>query len=64
MGHGAELTLIGCTATLRAMGIGSARRLSGKLGITIIDPVGIALRIAEMLVRLNLSQSKAAFPRR
>jgi len=60
--EGAQLILFGCTAILPAIGIGSAKRLSEKLGITILDPAGISLKIAEMLVSLNLQQSKLAFP--
>ena len=63
MNTGAQLALIGCTAIFPALGIDSAKQLSAKLGITIIDPIGVALNIAEVLVRLNLSQSKVAFPR-
>ena len=60
--EGAELILIGCTAILPALGVGSTQRLSEKLGIPIIDPVGITIKVADMLVSLNLSQSKLAFP--
>ena len=60
--EGAELIIIGCTAMFPAMGIGSAEKLSAKLGITLIDTIGLSLKLAEMLVSLNLRQSKLAFP--
>jgi allantoin racemase len=59
---GAQLIFIGCTAIGPNMGIGSIEKLSKKLNITIIDPVGIMLRVAEMMVALKLLQSKIAFP--
>lgn len=59
---GAQLILIGCTAMLPALGIGSAIKLSKKLNVPLIDPLGIALKTAEGLVNLRLSQSKIAFP--
>ena len=61
--NGAQLILLGCTAVFPTMGIGSALKLSRKLGIPVMDPIGIALRVAEMLASLNLSQSKASFPK-
>ncbi len=60
--EGAQLIIVGCTAILPAIGIGSATRLSEKLGITLLDPAGVALKIAAMMVSLNLQQSKIAFP--
>jgi len=60
--EGAQLIIIGCTAMFPAMGIGSARELSSKLGTPLLDTVGVSLKLAEMLVGLNLRQSKLAFP--
>lgn len=60
--EGAQLMIMGCTALFPAMGIGSAEKLSKKLGIMLIDVIGLSLRMAEILVELNLSHSKLAFP--
>jgi allantoin racemase len=60
--QGAQLILIGCTGILPALGTGSANKLSRILGVTVIDPFAVALKTAEMLVSLNLRQSKIAFP--
>jgi len=62
VGEGAQLIIIGCTALFPALGIGSVEKLSSKLGIALIDTIGLSLKLAEMLVRLNLRQSKLAFP--
>ena len=59
---GAQQVLIGCTGILPALGTGSANKLSHMVGVTIIDPFAIALKTAEILVSLNLCQSKLAFP--
>jgi allantoin racemase len=63
LSEGAQLVIVGCTGMLPALGIGSARRLSERLGITIVDPLAVALRTAEMLASLNLCQSSLAFPK-
>jgi allantoin racemase len=60
---GAEIIIVGCLAILPTLGKGSARRLSEKLGVQIIDGTATALRVAELLVNLNLSQSRLCFPR-
>ncbi len=60
---GAEIIIVGCLAIFPALGDHSARRLSEKLGIQLLDGTAIALRVAEMLVNLNLRQSRLAFPR-
>ena len=60
---GAEIILVGCLAILPTLGKGSANRLGEKLGIQIIDGTATALRVAEMLIQLNVSQSRLAFPR-
>ena len=36
--------------------------LQKKLGIPVIDPVKVSVKMAEMLIDLNLSHSKAAYP--
>lgn len=60
---GAEIIIVGCLAILPTLGKGSARRLSEKLGIQVIDGTATALRVAEMLVNLGLKQSRLTFPR-
>ena len=60
---GAEIILVGCLAILPTLGKGSAQRLSEKLGIQIMDGTATALRVAEMLVNLRLTQSRLTFPR-
>ena len=61
--NGAQLIIPACLATLPTLGVGSAVRLSQKLGVTVLDSNATALRTAEMLANLGISQSKLAFPR-
>jgi allantoin racemase len=61
--EGAQLIIIGCNGTLPALGSGTSRRLSEKLGVPIIDPLATMIKMAELLVSLNLSQSNLAFPK-
>ena len=60
---GAQLIIPACLATLPALGAGSADRLSQKLGVMVLDSNATALKMAEMLANLGVSQSKLAFPR-
>ncbi|MBN2062753.1 MAG: hypothetical protein JW882_20290 [Deltaproteobacteria bacterium] len=60
--EGAQLILVGCMGIFPALGPGSAERLSKRLGAPFIDPLSATLKTAEMLVNLNLHQSKIAFP--
>ena len=55
--QGAEAIILGCGATT-----GLAARMSGELGVPVLDPGLVAAKYAEMLVSLGLSQSKRAFP--
>jgi allantoin racemase len=55
--HGAEALVLGCGATT-----GLAARVSAALEIPVIDPGLTAVKHAEMLVDLGLSQSKRAYP--
>ena len=55
--HGAEAIVLGCGATT-----GLAGRMSGELGVPVLDPGLIAAKYAEMLVALGLSHSKRAYP--
>jgi allantoin racemase len=54
---GAEVLVLGCTGMT-----GMAERLSKELGVQVIDPLPTAVKLAETLVSLNLTQSKLAFP--
>jgi len=60
--EGAQLIVAACGAMFPILGIGSCKRLSEELGITIMDPTAVALRVAEVLVNLGITQSKIAFP--
>ena len=55
--HGAEALVLGCGATT-----GLATRVSQALEIPVLDPGLTAVKYAEMLVDLGLSQSKRAYP--
>jgi allantoin racemase len=55
--HGAEAIVLGCGTTS-----GLAPQLSGALGIPVLDPGRTAVKFAEMLVDLGLSQSKKTYP--
>ena len=60
--QGAQLIVPACLAILPALGSDSAERLSRKLGITVLNSNAIALRVAEMLANLKVTQSPLAFP--
>jgi allantoin racemase len=53
----AEVVILGCTGWS-----GLAKELSGELGVPVIDPLFVALKIAELQVNLKLSHSKIAYP--
>ncbi|MGI9612605.1 MAG: aspartate/glutamate racemase family protein [Acidimicrobiales bacterium] len=55
--HGAEAFVLGCGATT-----GLAASVTERLGVPVLDPGLVALKHAEMLVDLGLSQSKLAYP--
>jgi allantoin racemase len=55
--HGAEALILGCGATT-----GLAARVAKELDIPVLDPGLTAVKYAEMLVDLGLSQSKRAYP--
>jgi allantoin racemase len=61
--EGSQLIIIGCTSLFPALGIGSAQRLSKKTDIQFVDIIGLSLKMAELMVSLNLKQSKLAYPR-
>lgn len=54
---GAQAIVLGCGATT-----GLAAALTDRLGVPVLDPGLVALKHAEMLVDLGLSQSKLAYP--
>lgn len=54
--EGAEVILLGCTGFA-----GFAKELKKRLGIPVIDPVGVATKIAEALVSLRLCHSKKRY---
>lgn len=55
---GAECIVLSC---LGMAGLGE--KLQEFLGIPVLDPAGIAVQYAQMLVKLNLSQSRIAYPK-
>ncbi len=55
--RGAEALVLGCGATT-----GLAATVSDRLGVPVLDPGLVALKHAEMLHDLGLSQSKLAYP--
>jgi len=57
MDEGAEALVLGCGAST-----GLAKRVSRELSIPVLDPGVTAVKYAEMLVDLGLSQSKRAYP--
>jgi len=59
---GAQLIIPGCLAYLPVMGPGSVEMLEKEIGVQVLDPQAISLRIAEMLANLKLTHSKKAFP--
>jgi Asp/Glu/hydantoin racemase len=42
---------------------GSRERLEDKLGVPVIDGSPIAIKMAELMVALELRQSKVAYPK-
>lgn len=54
---GADVIILGCTGM-----VGMARELQESLGVPVVDPGIVPLKLAEMLVDLKLSQSKVVYP--
>lgn len=54
---GADVLVLGC-----ALMIGVADRLQEELGIPIVDPTLTSIRVAEMLISMNLSHSVLSYP--
>jgi allantoin racemase len=60
--RGAELIIPACMAVLPNLGHGAAERMAKKLGVPILDPSAITLKVAELAADLKLIPSKKAFP--
>lgn len=56
--EGADVVILGCTALS-----GMAARLNKELGIPVLENLGTAVKIAEMLVDLGVTHSKKAYPK-
>ncbi len=54
---GADTLIIGCTGMM-----GLAEDTQSILGVPVIDAGMAGIRMCEMLIKMNLSQSKHAFP--
>ncbi len=54
----ADVIILGCGAML-----GITEKLSRELGIPVIEPGEAGIKMAEMLVKLNISHSKRAYPK-
>lgn len=55
---GADLIILGCTGM-----IGMAKGLEEELGVPVIDPTAVALKMAESMVDLSFSHSKLTYPK-
>jgi allantoin racemase len=58
IGEGYDVLIMGCTALS-----GIARRLNEEFEVPILENLGVALKVAEMIVDLGVSQSKLAYPK-
>ncbi|MFB0557827.1 MAG: aspartate/glutamate racemase family protein [Candidatus Bathyarchaeia archaeon] len=56
--EGAEVLVMGCTALS-----GIAERLNEELDVPVLENQGTALKVAEMLVDLKVTQSKKTYPK-
>jgi allantoin racemase len=54
---GADVLVLGCAAM-----IGVAERLQEDLGVPVVEPALAALRVTEMLISMNLTQSTLSYP--
>jgi allantoin racemase len=54
---GADVLVLGCTLM-----IGVADKLQEDLGVPVVDPTLTALRVAEMLISMNLKHSPLSYP--
>lgn len=62
--EGAQLLVIACTVICLFLNPGARERLMEKLGVMVLDPQPIAIKTAEMLARLRLTQSTQEYPHR
>ncbi len=53
---GADVIVLGCTGMAKI-----AKEIQEELGVPVIEPATAAIKIAEMLVQMNLSHSKRSF---
>ena len=53
---GAEVIVLGCAGM-----VGYAQEAAAKLGVVVIDPTSVTLKITEAMVEAGLVQSKRAF---
>ena len=60
--EGAELLITNCGPLFPSLGREALKRIREELGVVILDPQETALRMAEMLVNLGVSQSKITYP--
>ena len=60
--EGAQVIVIACTLISLFLKPGAFDRLKEKLGIMVIDPQPIALKTAEILAHLRLTQSEREYP--
>jgi allantoin racemase len=59
---GAQAIVPGCGLYLPLLGSGSEKRLERVLDVPVINPAATAVRFAEMMAALKLSQSRKAYP--
>lgn len=60
--EGAQLIVAGYSAILGVLPKGSREKFEQELGVPVIDGVPVALKTAEMLVDLKISQSSLTYP--
>jgi len=54
---GAEVIVLGCTGMAKL-----AKELQSELGVPVVEPATAAIKIAEILVQMGLTQSKLSYP--
>ena len=61
--EGAELIVASCGGDMFfSLGFGSRKRIEQRLGVPVLEGSGIAIKTLEMLVNLELTQSKKTYP--
>ena len=61
--EGAQAIVPGCFLYIPILGPDSRERLEGILGVPVIHGSPLVVKFAEMMVTLNLRQSKKAYPK-